>query len=861
MLAGAIEIAVGELCRAQITPAGAPAARVESTVVIPDPHYAPHAWPHRFFGEHYRALWAAPIRVPVLSLSTFGGGLRVTARGGSMQTKALRFTSADGSEYVFRSVDKDAARSLPPDLRDTYAKQILEDLISAEHPGGALVVARLLEGVGVLHATPQLVVMPNDSALGSYRAEFAGMLGWIEIRPTQESDQGPGFADAIRLVSSQKLLERLAAHPSEEVDARAYLKARLLDIFLGDWDRHAEQWRWARFGSKPEDRWQPIPRDRDWALAKLDGIVWSLVRFAYPYPQFVSFDRRSPDITWLTWNGRLLDRRFLAALEHPVWDSVASELHENLTDSLIADAARTLPPELYALSGMELARTLQWRRDHLASFADEFYRLLTTDVDIQATDANELVTIDRVDDRLTDVTRQTLSKSGEPRSRVLFHRRFDATETREVRVYLHGGNDRVLLRGATPHSRATLVRIVGGGGTNSYVDSIGDGFAASGVRLYDTNSSSRGESPAAPFIDRRPYAPPPAKQWFEPARDWGQRWRPWPWFGYTRDIGVFLGGGPLVEHYAFRTDPYAFRMMLRVGYATGVGRWRAEYDGDFHLPASHVHATVFARASAIDVVHYFGTGNESDASQPHAFYRVDQQQYALDPTIVWPLGGHGSLGVGPTLRRVITEPEDNLLGHTAPAVYGTGDFNQAGARLRIVVDTRNRVEYATRGFLWTTQAIAYPAIESVTRPYQAARSQVATYLTRGGQSAPTLALRIGGDKLWGPHPFFDAAFIGGESTVRGWNEQRFAGDASLYGNAELRMFVRKFFFLLPSDFGVFALADAGRVFSPGERSTAIHQGFGGGLWIAPLGRSNTLSLAIARSREGSGLYIGSGFPF
>jgi hemolysin activation/secretion protein len=149
----------------------------------------------------------------------------------------------------------------------------------------------------------------------------------------------------------------------------------------------------------------------------------------------------------------------------------------------------------------------------------------------------------------------------------------------------------------------------------------------------------------------------------------------------------------------------------------------------------------------------------------------------------------------------------------------------------------------------------------VSRPYQVVRSQAATYLTLGGSVKPTLALRIGGDKLWGPHPFFDAAFVGGASTVRGWREQRFAGDASLYGNAELRMFITKFFFLLPSDFGVFGLADAGRVFSPGERSTMIHQGYGGGIWVAPLGKSNTVSLAMARSREGNGFYLGSGFPF
>src|SRR5205807_2117005 len=112
-----------------------------------------------------------------LSLSTYAGGLRPVARGGSMQTRSLRLSCGDGRQYVFRSVDKDPSRSLPPDLRETYASRIVRDLISAEHPGGGIIVARLLDAVGVLHATPQLVVMPNDARLGEFRADFAGMLG------------------------------------------------------------------------------------------------------------------------------------------------------------------------------------------------------------------------------------------------------------------------------------------------------------------------------------------------------------------------------------------------------------------------------------------------------------------------------------------------------------------------------------------------------------------------------------------------------------------------------------------------------------------------------------------------------------
>ena len=85
----------------------------------------------------------------------------------------------------------------------------------------------------------------------------------------------------------------------------------------------------------------------------------------------------------------------------------------------------------------------------------------------------------------------------------------------------------------------------------------------------------------------------------------------------------------------------------------------------------------------------------------------------------------------------------------------------------------------------------------------------ANTVTIGVASSTERTLRVSGKKVWGTFPFHESAFIGGASTLRGWPKQRFAGDAALYGNAELRLFLTKFFLVLPGDFGVFGLADPG----------------------------------------------------
>lgn len=837
---------------------GAP-VRTDSVIVIPGASYAAGPLNSFLFGTHYRALWTTPLKVPVLRLDTTARGLRVLKRGGSMQTKSLRFAGGDGREYVFRSVDKDPTPSLPPELRETYAKQILHDMISSEHPAGALIVARLLDAAQVLHVTPRLVVLPDDSLLGEYRAEFRGTLGLFELRPTDEDDEGdiPGFAAGTRVLSSEKLLARVEQHSDETVDARALLTARLLDVFVGDWDRHPDQWRWAREGNASSDRWLPIPRDRDWALVRLDGVVWELARFVYPYPQFVSFERAYPDLVWLTWNGRVLDRRFLSGLEKPVWDSIAGSLQARLTDSVIDDAVRRVPPELYAVNGPALTRTLAVRRDHLRDVADRFYRLLAAEVEVHATEDDEVVTIDRVNDRFTDVVIRTRKKSGAVRAQAAFQRRFDARETKEIRVYLHGGSDSLEVRGAAANP---LVRVIAGSGRNTYVDTTAN-TRTHRVVFYDVDSQSRVLGTPGDPINRRPYTPPRTRHGsMDPARDWGSRWRPYPWFGYSPDAGVFIGGGPLFERYGFRDSLYASKQTLRVGYAMGAGRWRAEYDADFRRENSPVHVTVFARASELDVVRFFGFGNETSAPGVSSFYKVEQKQLAFEPMVVAPVARRVTLGMGPVFKEVITSREANRFVDVAQP-YGIGSFGQMGARVRLSADTRDTTENARSGVFFSTQASAYPALWDVRSAFADLRTTAATYFSAATRHSPTLALRVGGDKVWGDYPFYEAAFVGGASTVRGWREQRFAGDASLYGNAELRVFLTRFFFLLPGDLGAFGLADGGRVFRAGEHSDVWHSALGGGLWASFLGRSNTLSVSYARGREGGGIYFRSGLLF
>jgi hypothetical protein len=320
--------------------------------IIPGEQYASSGFYEFWFGEHWREVWATPIKVEILALDEFAGGLTPIRRGGGMQTKSLQFKGNDGKIWKFRSVDKDPSKVLPEDLRESIAEDIIKDQISSANPFAPLVVVPIIEAVDVLEAEPKLVFLPDVEGLGEFRKDFGGMLGFIEEHPTEGEDDEPGFQNAIDVKGTYKLFDYLTKKRNQKIDAEEFLKARLMDLLLGDWDRHMDQWRWAEY-EEPEGKiWKPIPRDRDQAFSKYDGVFTYVAD--YLVPQITHFGDDYPQIEDLTWNGRFLDRRVLTELDKRTWDSITGIVQTKITDEVFDSAVKRLPPEVYEICADEI---------------------------------------------------------------------------------------------------------------------------------------------------------------------------------------------------------------------------------------------------------------------------------------------------------------------------------------------------------------------------------------------------------------------------------------------------------------------------------------------------------------------------
>lgn len=759
-------------------------------------------------------------------------------------------------QYVFRSVDKDVRRGLPDDLRDTPIHAVVQDQTSAKHPAGALVVAPLLEAVGVLHANPALYMMPDDSALGPFRSEFGGRYGLLEERPTGADESTQPFAGAARVIGTERLLERVEEDTDHRVDARDYLTVRLMDLLVGDADRHADQYRWARYDQSERHVYRPIPRDRDNALVRHGGLLLDAAR-KVTTPKWTHFDEHLTHVRGLTLSGRELDRRILAELPKAVWDSTAASIKAHLTDEVIERAVAALPPEIGAREGSDLARALQSRRDQLPRAAAVFYRQLSRVVEVHATDKADRLEVNRRADGTVEVRLSRMSRPAEP----YFQRVLRPKETEEVRVWLQGGDDHAVVRG----ERGALgVHILGGGGDDVLADSTGAGTGPRSTFFYDHRGDNRFTASARTHVDPRSHTPSAAT-----VRDQGKNHSMVPYADYNGNVGVILGAGSQWTHYGFRYDPYASRVGIRGEYAIGEG-FAVQATGDFRQRNRPTYLTLFGRASQIERLRFHGYGNHTPGEHDSKFYLVSQDQITADALVNHTFGPGEQIrvGVGPIFAFTRTNPAVGSplaeLRRSGDAAFGSDAVGQLGARGLLRLDRRDKPAFPMRGMYLRADAAAYPAVWGDAGAFGKLAVQGRVYLpfTRGAYG-PTLALRLGGERIWGDFPVQEAAFIGGRSTLRGYSRERFAGDVSLYAGADLRAKITDIELITRGRLGATVLADAGRLWYQGESPGGLHAAVGGGIWFATLERPYVGSATFVRGEPGRGgkVYLALGLPF
>jgi hypothetical protein len=857
--------------RAQNAPqAPGDTVRHDIVSVVPGPEYRMGRLGRRALGRGWRELWTLPIdSVPVLDIDRYAGGVELLRRGGGHQSMTLHFVEQDGwRRYLFRSVNKfPVMQAAPPPLQGMPAGALLQDQVSILFPAAALLVAPLLDAIGALHAPAELYIMPDDARLALYQDTFAGMLGTVELRPDEAPDDEPGFAGSRSIKSTENFLEDLAASRRHRLDEHEFLALRLIDFLINDADRTPDNYRWARFDDADGGYvWRPIARDRDRAFMHAAGWINALARRVYP--KHIPWE---PDfsLTGLIYTSHELDRRLLQRLTRADVEQVALRVREAIDDAVIEQVVAALPPRWRTETDApaRLRSVLAARRDALGEVALAFYADLARTVDVHGTAEAERAEISRHADGRVTVTLEDAA---------FYQRTFVPSETREINVYLAGGDDHAVVRGAP--SAAITVRVIGGPGDDLLADSAGGG----GTRFYAAAGENR--------LIMAPGTRVSVEPWIAPQRSGGlrlgQAWSPdwggstgWrPYVGTARGAGIVLGYGPSILRYGFRRLPHHWQAGATLKAGVGNRRLGVRGYADYRGENSPLALTLSARATQLGAFRFYGFGNDTPPADPELAL-VEQQRVAVEPAFVWHIGWRAREGLGNPVRGEASPIEGlrPLVGRleTGPVLYWSEaspqpdapltavapqdaePLGRVGVRVALQLDRTDDSAVPRRGWTAATELAGYPPVWSLTESFSTVQGVAAAYLpvAPGGTH---VAVRAGGAMAAGRAPVQHAPTIGGGGTLRGYRGERYTGDAAVHGSAELRVPVGTVPLFVRWDAGIFALADAARVWVDGRSDGAWHRGVGGGFWLSALGQS--VSVAYARGEE-SRLYVQRGLSF
>ncbi|MFP2995735.1 metallophosphoesterase [Spongiivirga sp. MCCC 1A20706] len=824
----------------------------------------------RFFkgmwGERYRKYYGTKVNAPTVLLDTLFGGLTPIRKGGGHQSKSLRLEDKDGREYVMRALRKSALQYLQAvafkdqyiqgQFENTYTEKLLLDVFTGSHPYAPFVIGKLADEVEVFHTNPTLYFVPKQAALNEYNNEFGDELYMIEERAASGHGDKSSFGNSDELISTDELFENLRKDEKYKIDEESYIRARLFDMVIGDWDRHEDQWRWAEFKEDNHIVYRPVPRDRDQAFSIMsDGFLLGLgVKIIPTIRLLTSYDEKLKSTKWFNVEPYPLDMALIDSSDKSVWDAQVQAIKNGLTDEVIHDAFRQMPEEVQDQTITEIKLKLKGRLRNLQKISDEYYKHMNRFTVVKGTDKDDWFDIEALQNGNIKVTAFRIKKG---KKATKFHERiYKKADTKEIWIYGLDDDDHFeVLKGWKSKIK---VRLIGGQNKDTYVLN-GDGR----THVYDFISKkseiigNKANIHLTNDYETNVYDYKKLKNNINQLI---------PVIGFNPDDGFKIGVNNKFIYNGFARNPFTQQHTLRANYFFATSGFSLAYEGEF--------AKVFGKwnfmieglfTSSNYAINFFGFGNETENNDDELglnFNRVRLSTSRFAPSLVW----RGELGakfqVGVSYENVeVEQTEDrfinqflNTTGEISKNFFGTDakyTFNNAD---NIAFPTLGMGAELHGGFKVnaddTRRAFAY-LIPSLSFDHKLVPS-----------GAVVLATKIKSHLTFGDDfEFYQAASIGANDGPRGYRNQRFTGKSSFYQNTDLRINIKKIKSgLVPLNLGLYAGFDYGKVWIPGEVRTPFNTAAGGGIFINAVNML-TANVSFFGSDDGGRFAFRFGFGF
>jgi len=662
-----------------------------------------------------------------------------------------------------------------------------------------------------------------------------------------------GADDVTRSVG---LYRKLYKNNNYKVDAHAYGKARVFDMFVGDWGKHEDNWKWAGYNNGKKRIYYPIPRDRDHTFSRWNGIIPFIADREWAAQNVENFDYDFHDMRSLNWPARHVDRFLLPPLNRMDWKILAEKIQSEMTDEVIEKAIASLPVEIQSNSGIEIAEKLKSRRSQLPEAVDKYYLMLSKYVDVVGSNKKEHIEVERLS---TGNVHVQMFKESKESNDTLFDRVFIPKVTEEIRIYGLDGRDVINITGES--EKSILLRIIGGPGH----DEINDKSKVRGIKkhtqIYDTKGTKLTLSAESrEFISDKPDINKYDRTAFK-----YNTYLPKPLIYYSTDDGLIASIGVRWTMQGFRKEDYKSKHEINIKAGSEenaqfklnnrwhhvIGKWDVGFSADYGYFYPYYN--------------FFGFGNNTnrDESLLNAeYYKVRVMGFSSSLIAEYLFLRKSIFGIDVIYENNLTDNlEGTILDNSNVNIPGNEHLSLAGAKIRLNIDLRDREIFATRGWQFNIENSEYMNLDG-NNYFGLADYYIKFFGTVKVPVPVTLALKIGGSNNHGDNvPFYKSAYLGHYNNLRGFRKNRFTGDASSYLNSELRFHLGEIDnSFLPFDFGIISFYDIGKVWYNGEDNNVWHSGYGGGFYVIPIFNDYLLSFLIESSSEEKILYrFGIGF--
>ncbi len=817
---------------------------------------------HRFlWGKHYRDVYSKEIEAPVLNLAELPGNVHAISEGGGNQSRSLRLIDDNENEYTARELRKSATRFIQSKIKDHYvqdfmqntvAEDIVQDFYTTAQPYAPFALNPIFDSLDIYNAEPKIYYLPKQKQLGIYNEDYGDKLYMLEAHAGDENKSFARFGNPDDIISTKDLLAEIRESKKNQVDEPNFLKVRLMDFVVGDYDRHYDQWRWSAYEKEDGTTlYKTIRRDRDQAFPRYDGVILSILKMGLI--DFRSMERYDDDVDNVKWMSRYaypLDQAFLKEITWEDWQKQVQFIQQNLTDDTIEKAFETLPEAAQDASITDIKKALKARRDNLESIAKRYYEYLMSHQIILGTKEKDDFLITRKPNGETTIKLTTEDDQ-------TFERTYSKEVTKEIWIY--GLDDEDTFKVVGEGDNYIPMKILGGENNDVY-----DFENTRRVKVYDYKSK------------KNTFTNSGTHKWLTDSYEINtyndasrklSAFTALPSVGFDPDAGFKAGLSGTYTTYGLANNPFSSKQTLMANYYAATSGFELRYSGEFAHIFYNWNFGLDARYTSPNyAINFFGVGNETfydDDAVSRDFNRVRIRQWSVAPSLKY-RKDRVMLSFGPMLESLDVELDTN--GVTGDIESSNDVFEKqmyAGAEAAFQYKNKSgEIAFIRRGFQFDLVAGYKTNIDEYNNEFTYLKPTLSIDYPLHPSGMAVLATKIGAQMNFGDnYEFYHGATIGGNQSLRGFRNERFNGQTAFYQSTDLRVGVTQFRTnFIPLRLGVSAGFDYGRVWLDNDNSQQWHNSYGGSIFINGF-KALTANVGYYMSDESNRVVFTLGFAF